>query len=231
MKIKNILIVKCHKTLIFSNEYCIKPNLKILLSFEFKTFKMKKILLLFAVIFTSLPVSSQTKTPTQQEAKKYLGNQEFPIRYNLTQEEDKELFDTLLKIKQNEILILESKIYKILRVKTVNRYNAAYIFIDRSKLSDTEVINLEKEILDKYKNGESFSDLALKYTMDQNPKADELIFYDAQMVPEFENAVREHKAGEVFTVETPDKKWFHIIKKNEETRKVVAIELEYAEYQ
>jgi parvulin-like peptidyl-prolyl isomerase len=48
--------------------------------------------------------------------------------------------------------------------------------------------------------------------------------------PEFESAVRAHSAGEVFTVDTPSKKWFHIVKKNEENRRLRAVTVEYGHY-
>jgi len=66
--------------------------------------------------------------------------------------------------------------------------------------------------------------------MDKNPKAAELKFTDGQMVATLEKAVKEHKAGEIFIVKTPEKGWFHIVKKNEDDKQINAIRVEHALY-
>lgn len=66
--------------------------------------------------------------------------------------------------------------------------------------------------------------------MDNNPNAAQLKFTEGQMVAPFEKAVKEHAAGDVFTVVTPEKGWFHIVKKNEDNRTIKAISAEYALY-
>ena len=133
--------------------------------------------------------------------------------------------------KPGEIILNGREIYKVVEFTEVMAHNVGYIFLDTKKLAKPELEALTKTILDQYAEGTPFDVLAQDYTMDGNPNSAVLKYTDGQMVETFEKAVREHKKGEIFTVETPTEGWFHIVKKNENDRKVKAVKAEYAYFQ
>jgi parvulin-like peptidyl-prolyl isomerase len=49
--------------------------------------------------------------------------------------------------------------------------------------------------------------------MDGNPTGDTKWFQEKSMVEEFEKAVRSHKKGEIFIVDTPSQNWYHVVLK------------------
>lgn len=186
---------------------------------------MKTITFLLLFI-ASIPVSAQ-ETPTPKQAAAFLSahiNSEIDVT-----EEDK-TYALLKGHKPGDIIIDGKNIYKIIEIATVTAYNAGYIYLDTNKLSAAEIKQLTDDILNQYNAGTPFIELAKKYTMDRNPKAGELKFIEGQMVAPFEKAVKDHATGEVFTVTTPEKGWFHIIKKNADNRTIKAIRTEYAAY-
>jgi len=186
---------------------------------------MKTIALLLISAFW-LPASAQ-ETPTPQQAKAFL---EAHINAEVDINEYNKAYELLKSHKPGAIVVDGKDIYKVIEATTVTAYNAGYIYLDTKKLSEDKIKQLTDDIFSQYKNGMSFSELIERFSMDRNPNAAELKFTDGQMVPTFEKAVKEHKAGEVFTVETPDKGWFHIVNKNEDDRQINAIRAEYAVY-
>lgn len=185
---------------------------------------MKTATLLF-VFLSSFCAAAQN--PTQKQAKEFL---DAHINSAIDIAEGSKEYALLSGHKPGEIIIDGKNIYKITAAATVAQYNAGYIYLDAKKLSATEIKALTDDILEQYKNGISFGELAKKYSMDKNPDAGELIFTEGEMVPSFEKAVRDHAVGEVFTVDTPGEGWFHIVKKNENNRTVKIIRADYALY-
>jgi parvulin-like peptidyl-prolyl isomerase len=186
---------------------------------------MKAILLLLISGFW-LSATAQ-ESPTPQQAKAFLAahiNAEADIsEYNKTYE--------LLKDHKPGVIVIDGKnIYKIVEPTTISAYNAGYIFLDTKKFSEAQIQQLTDDIFSQYGNGIPFRELIEKFSMDKNPNAVELKFTEGQMVPAFEKAVKEHKAGEIFTVPTPEKGWLHIVRKNEDNRQINAIRVEYAVY-
>ena len=49
--------------------------------------------------------------------------------------------------------------------------------------------------------------------MDGNITGDTRWFTENMMVKEFETAVRSHKKGDIFTVDTPSQNWYHVVLK------------------
>lgn len=167
------------------------------------------------------------ETPTPQQAKAFL---DAHINAEVDFSEYDKTYELLKGHKPGDIVIDGDNIYKIIESITVTGYNAGYIYLDTKKLSEDQIKQLTDDIFSQYNNGMPFQELIEKFSMDKNPNAAELKFTDGQMVATFEKAVKEHKAGEVFTVATPEKGWFHIVKKNEDTRQIKAIRAEYALY-
>jgi parvulin-like peptidyl-prolyl isomerase len=188
---------------------------------------MKKLFVFLFFTCCALKINAQ-EIPSSAQALKFLSEQAEPVIFDIT--EDHETFRLLKDAMPGDIIIKEQHVYKVLKFKLTTAYNAGYIFLDKAKLSEKEFNELYKKIMSEYNAGASFKELAVKYTMDKSPDSWEYKFIDGQTVPEFESAVRAHSAGEVFTVDTPSKKWFHIVKKNEENRRLRAVTVEYGHY-
>lgn len=103
--------------------------------------------------------------------------------------------------------------YKIIAAKNVRVFRVSYIYLDGSKLSLKEIEKSRMKIIEEYNRGSSFAVLAKKYTMDSSPDGDLGWFSEGMMIPDFENAVRNHKQNDIFKVDVADKKWYYIVLK------------------
>lgn len=176
-------------------------------------------------LFFSVPVFAQPtlreqfeKITTLQEAQKFVdANQALkPELYKLTYGKDSSRVDQrLLKLTKGDILSIGYTTYKIIESKESVNYRASYIFLDGAELSVAEIENLRKLILQKISEGVPFQKLSDEYTMDgNNTQGDTGWFFGEEMVPrELQNGVKNHKLGDIFFVDVPDRKWNYIVKK------------------
>jgi len=83
------------------------------------------------------------------------------------------------------------------------------------KLARKMEIDLRKIILQKASAGASFEQLSDQYTMDGNTThGDTGWFFGEEMMPkEFQDAVKNHKTGDIFPVDVAEKQWHYIVKK------------------
>ncbi|MBF2707772.1 peptidylprolyl isomerase [Flavobacterium soyangense] len=182
---------------------------------------MKK-LILFIIIFISFQSFSQTikeqlkQIITIDDAKKLATenpNLEAEL-LNIHPEIETDDFATkLADAKTGEIFSDLDFTYKILFETNINAFRVSYIFLDASKISLAEIEKLRTEILEEYKNGISFSNLANKYTMDNGKDGDLGWFAEGMMVPDFEKAVKNHKQNDIFKVDIENEKWYYIVLK------------------
>lgn len=176
-------------------------------------------LLFSAPVFAQPTVREQfEKITTLQEAQKFVDANEAlkPQIYKLTYGKDSSRVDQrLLKLTKGDILSIGYTTYKIIESTESVNYRASYIFLDGAELSPSEIENLRKLILQKISEGVPFEQLSDEYTMDgNNTHGDTGWFFGEEMVPrELQNAVKNHKLGEVFFVDVPDRKWNYIVKK------------------
>ena len=126
------------------------------------------------------------------------------------------IFDSKLQ----SIITIDGYIYKIIETKSSLSLRASYIYLNGDKLSIQQIDSLRKVIIDKYNNGVPFSDLAKEYNMDENPNCDLGWFSEKMMVKEFSSAVKEHKKGDIFTIDVPSKKWYYVTLKPFDNRQV-----------
>lgn len=183
--------------------------------------------LLLLLFLTAVPAFAQTPTKAQAEA--FLNAKE--ERDTITIPDYSPKFGLFRGKKPGDIVINGKEVYRVIQHKQTIAYNVGYIFLDAKTISATELRELTKTILQQYEEGTSFEVLAEDYTMDRNPNSAVFKFTSGATVKTFEKAVHEHKKGEVFTVDTPDEGWFHIVKKNEDHRTVMAVEAEYGYFQ
>jgi parvulin-like peptidyl-prolyl isomerase len=158
------------------------------------------------------------KIVTVQQAQQFIdaNPQLKPALLKLSAGKDSSLIDKrLLRQKQGDIFSVGYVTYKVLEAKESVQYRASYIFLDGGTLSPSEIESLKKEIMQKINAGESWDALSDKYTMDGNKtRGDTDWFYGEYSFPkEFQDAVQQHKKGDVFFLDVSDKDWHYIIKK------------------
>lgn len=176
-------------------------------------------LLVSAPIFAQLTVTEKfQKIGTVQQAQQFIdANPELkPALLKLAAGRDSSLIDKrLLRQKKGDIFSVGYVTYKALEVTDTVAFRASYIFLDGSTLSPSEIDSLKKLIMQKISSGASFDQLSDQYTMDGNTThGDTDWFFGEFMFPkEFQDAVQNHKLGEVFFVDVGEKQWHYIVKK------------------
>ena len=190
---------------------------------------MKSILVATFLLFAASTFGQLTvyekfqKINTMQQAQEYIAaNPELkPTILNLSAGKDTTLIDKrLLRQKKGDVFSVGYVTYKILESKDTVDYRASYIFLDGSSLSKSEIDSLKKVIVQKANSGTSFEVLSDQYTMDGNKtRGDTDWFFGEYMFPkEFQDAVANHKVGEIFFVDVSDKQWHYIVKKTHPDR-------------
>jgi parvulin-like peptidyl-prolyl isomerase len=176
-------------------------------------------LLFSASIFAQPTVTEQfQKIQTVPEAQAYIDANPAlkPTLLHLSYGKDSTLIDKrLLRQNKGDVFSVGYVTYKVLEATEKVTYRASYVFLDGSSLSLTEVDSLKKIILQKANAGNSFDKLSDEYTMDGNTThGDTGWFFGVEMMPkEFQEAVKNHKKGEIFFVDVADKQWHYIVKK------------------
>ena len=102
---------------------------------------------------------------------------------------------------------------KFLEAKPSVSMKVNYIFFDGKRLSKNEIDFKRKEILDLYNKGVSSDELVAKYTMDHNIKPGGNFGWidDVNVEPTFREAVKKHKKGDVFFIDTPELNWYYVV--------------------
>jgi parvulin-like peptidyl-prolyl isomerase len=188
-------------------------------------------LLLSTPIFAQLTVTEQfQKIGTVQEAQQYIDANPAlkPVLLHLSFGKDSTLIDKrLLRQNKGDVFSVGYVTYKIIEAKETVQYRANYIFLDGSTLSMTEIDSLKKIIVQKATAGASFEQLSDQYTMDGNTThGDTGWFFGIEMMPkEFQDAVKNHKTGDIFFVDVSDKQWHYIVKKtyNDDLKKDITV--------
>jgi len=176
-------------------------------------------LLLSAPLFAQLTVTEQfQKIVTVQQAQQFIDANPTlkPILMHLSYKKDTTLIEKrLLRQNKGDVFSVGYVTYKVLEATETVNYRASYIFLDGSTLSMSEIDSLKKVIVQKLNAGAPFDQLSDQYTMDGNTThGDTGWFFGIEMMPkEFQDAVKNHKTGEIFFVDVSDKQWHYIVKK------------------
>jgi len=184
-----------------------------------KTFLAGLFLFLSTTIFAQETVTEQfQKIGTVQEAQQFIDANAAlkPALLQLSNEKDSSLIDKrLLRQNKGDVFSVGYVTYKVLEATDTVAYRASYIFLDGSSLSPAEIDSLKKLIVQKASSGSSFEQLSDQYTMDgNNTHGDTGWFFGEEMMPkEFQDAVKNHKTGDIFFVDTSEKQWHYIVKK------------------
>ncbi len=158
------------------------------------------------------------KIATVQQAEDFIkGNPELkPAILKLSAGKDSSLIEKrLLRQKKGDIFSVGYVTYKVIEARDTVSYRSSYIFLDGSSLTAPEIDSLKKLIVAKASQGTAFDALSDQYTMDGNTtRGDTGWFFGEYMMPkEFQDAVANHKKGDIFFVEVGEKQWHYIVKK------------------
>ena len=185
---------------------------------------MKHSLLGFLLLFSLAAHAQLTvnekfqKIGTVEQAQEYIDANPTlkPTLLKLSNGKDSSLIDKrLLRQNKGDVFSVGYVTYKVIDAKETLAYRANYIFLDGGSLSATQIDSLKKIIVQKANAGTSFDQLSDQYTMDgNNTHGDTGWFFGEAMMPkEFQEAVKNHKTGEIFFVDVSDKQWHYIVKK------------------
>ncbi len=121
----------------------------------------------------------------------------------------------LLRQNKGDVFSVGYVTYKVLESTETVTYRASYIFLDGSTLSNTQIDSIRALILKQANAGTPFTQLSDQYTMDGNTThGDTGWFFGELMMPkEFQDAVKNHKTGDIFNVDVSEKQWHYIVKK------------------
>lgn len=185
---------------------------------------MKNSLVVLFLAFSTTAFAQQTvteqfqKIATVQEAQQFIDANAAlkPALLHLSSGKDSSLIDKrLLRQKKGDIFSVGYVTYKVLEATEIIAFRASYIFLDGSTLTMPQIDSLRKLIVQKASAGASFEQLSDQYTMDgNNTHGDTGWFFGPEMLPkEFQDAVQNHKTGEIFFVDVSEKQWHYIVKK------------------
>ncbi len=185
---------------------------------------MKKSLASFLLLFSLSTFAQQTVTEkfqkigTVQEAQQFVDANAGlkPAILHLSNGKDSSLIDKrLLRQNKGDVFSVGYVTYKVLESSEVVKYRSNYIFLDGSSLTPSQIDSLKKLVVQKANAGATFDQLSDQYTMDgNNTHGDTGWFFGEEMMPkEFQDAVRDHKLGDIFFVDVADRQWHYIVKK------------------
>ena len=143
-------------------------------------------------------------------------NTEAKLFSMISSKDNGELIMPLYQKKPRFTFRIDNYTYRILQVDSALSFRVSYIYLDGKKLSKKEIDSVRNIIMTRYKRGFSFAELASVYSMDGNGSGDTGWFTENQMAKTFETAVRSHKKGEIFTIDTPEENWYHVVLKTYE---------------
>jgi hypothetical protein len=139
-----------------------------------------------------------------------------PALLHLSYGKDSSVIDKrLLRQNQGDVFSVGYVTYKVIEAKESVAYRASYVFLDGGSLSQPEIDSLKKVVVQKASSGVPFDQLSDQYTMDGNTTHGDTgwFFGEYTMPKEFQDAVRQHKTGDIFFVDVPEKQWHYIVKK------------------
>lgn len=189
-----------------------------------------KYTLVLAGLFLSLFALAQPtvteqfqKINTVAEAEQYIKDNPNlkPAILKIASGKDSSLIDKrLLRQKKGDVFSVGYVTYKVIDMTEDIAFRASYVFLDGSSLSPAEIDSLKKIIAQKAAAGTPMEQLSDQYTMDGNTTHGDTgwFFGEDQMPKEFQDAIKNHKQGEVFFVDVSEKQWHYIVKKTYDDR-------------
>lgn len=186
---------------------------------------MKKLPFVVLLVLCGLFVNSQELRTvyTMEDARKFIEKnpEKDPQMITVNSADTSEPGKTILKRRKGEFFTVGKFSYKVIDEKTETRWRASYVFLDKFKIDNNEIEKVKKAVTEGLRAGKPMAVYSDQYTMDQNTThGDTGFFGEGMMTPEFEEAVKQRKPGEVFTVDIPERDWYYIVQKTHEDQKV-----------
>ncbi len=184
---------------------------------------MTRILLIAALCILSSIVNGQiknaglSKIKTLSQAEIFVASNPKVKAQIFTLESSTDSTESFIPLYSNKVgftIRIDKYNYKILEVDSTLSFRVNYIFLSGDKYTKKQADSLRKKIIEEYNTGGDYFKLVRKYNMDGNTTGDTHWFTTNMMVAEFEKAVRSHKKGEIFTVDTPEQNWYHVVLKS-----------------
>ncbi|RYY49324.1 MAG: hypothetical protein EOO06_07510 [Chitinophagaceae bacterium] len=183
---------------------------------------MRPTMLMIALLSIFFTTAAQNSIPGLADVRTISQAEEFMVKYPALQgkiftvesgKDTSELIAPLYSKQNGFTFSMDNYTFKVLQVDSTLSFRARYIYLNGGHFSKAQIDSLRSLILSKYKNGANFIELVQEYNMDGNMTGDTQWFTENQMVPSFETAVRQHKKGDIFTVDTPGMNWYHVVLK------------------
>ncbi|WP_054850811.1 peptidylprolyl isomerase [Olleya sp. ITB9] len=119
--------------------------------------------------------------------------------------------------------------YKIVDKTNDRHYRISYIFFDGNQVEASKIVKYKNNILQSYKDGISFDDLAKRYSMDKNANrgGDSGWLKEGSMPAEVEEQAfnLDNKLGTLYTVRIAEPNAFYVILKTERIKKIKEIKV------
>ncbi len=160
------------------------------------------------------------------------------IYYDKTMYSDSSLFPDIIHGNVGEVVLKQYNpdaptfVCKIISEGEEELCKVNYIYLDASKHNKFQIDSIRTIILNKYKNGEDFGVLVKAFNEDGNITGELDWFSKGMMVEAFDEAVRNRKKDEIFTVDVDDMKWYYVVLKthnNKLEKAKTAIMIKYTE--
>ena len=153
------------------------------------------------------------KIQTNREVGQYLAENHAAEIVTINEAYDtNEIYLPLYRQKLGFIFNFGKTYFKIVRIDSTLSFGVSFMFINAAKYSKLQIDSIRKAIIEEYKAGTNFSTLMQQHSkdgsivgnrsVDDNPRW----LSHATMLKEFETAVRNHKKGDIFTIDVTEPK-------------------------
>lgn len=111
-------------------------------------------------------------------------------------------------------------LFKSIEMDQMNSYRAKHIYFDGRRMHKEEIDKHRNQIIQEYRNGTSFTELYKKYAIHQGQAVDGDVgwFKEMTMAAAYEEAVKSHQKGDVFSVDIPSHNWYYLVLKTHDNR-------------
>ena len=139
------------------------------------------------------------------------------------------LADDLFKLSKGEQKVVKTDFkkthYKIIDKSEIWHQRVSYIYFDGNKMPLEDINTKRYKLISQYNDGYKFEGLAKMHSMDAGAKkgGDLGWFTESEMPISFENAVKSHNVGDVFTLDFDKQKSYYIILKTFESKRIEEI--------
>lgn len=191
---------------------------------------MKSILILFSLLLCHTTIAQKiakqlAKIQTLEQANAFITANPSLKSEILELDSEKDTFAIYKKLYEtpSKEVLRDGKrhLYKIVQEKTIYAFRTSYIFLNPNRLT-VPIDSLQKAIINQYKQGTPFAVLARKYGMDGNKEngGDLGWFKEGMMVREFQEAIRKHKKGDVFSLDLIKQGWYYVCLKTHDNKAI-----------